>query len=120
MCERRELVDKVVTLVSEVQSVFPSAEVFPRFVTECCDRHMSKDDVVMMDGIRRDVDRDMMETVREHDRSVTFFKWWEVLGFENDMTSEKQGGFELWTLDKDGVHLTEKANRMVAGYLCLW
>ncbi len=50
---------------------------------------MSKDRVVVMDGRRRDVDRDMMETVREHDGSVTFLKWWEVLGFENDMTSEE-------------------------------
>ncbi len=34
MCERIELVDKVVTLMSEVQTVFPSAEVFLIFMTE--------------------------------------------------------------------------------------
>ncbi len=79
---------------------------------------MSKDDLVVMDGIRRDVDRDMMETVTEHDGSVTFLKWWEVLGLENDMKSEETR--RVGTVDKNGVHLTEKANRMMAGYLCLW
>ncbi len=71
---------------------------FPRFVTECCDGHLSKDDVVVMAGIRRDEARDVMETVRKQDGSVNFLKWWEVLGFENDMTPEKrQEGWESWT-----------------------
>jgi hypothetical protein len=72
MCERRELVDGVVVTVREVLTVFLGTEVwyvtvFPRFVDRCCAEHMTGDDVVVMDGIRRDVDRDVMETVKEQD-----------------------------------------------------
>ncbi len=90
---------------------------FPRFVKECCDGHLSKNDVVVMNSIRKDVDRDVMETGREQDGSVNFLKWWEVLGFENDMTPEKTK--RMGIVDKDGVHLTDLANRKAAGYFCL-
>jgi hypothetical protein len=60
--------------------------VFPRHVTDCCETHLRRDDVVLMDGSWRDMDRDVLETVREKDGTVNFLKWWEVLGMETDVT----------------------------------
>ncbi len=48
----------------------PEAEIsyltmFPRFVKVCCQDHMTEEDVCMMDGIRRDVDRDIKDVDRQ-------------------------------------------------------
>jgi hypothetical protein len=43
-------------------------------------------------------------------------QWWEVLGFEKDMTPEETRRKGI--VDKDEVHLTEFANRKAAAYLC--
>jgi hypothetical protein len=117
MCERRELVEKVVTMVEEVRSVFPLTDIsyvtmFPKHVEECCGRHMTRDDVVVMDLIRREVDKDVVDSLREQEGTVMVLQWWDVLGPDNDMT-RKTG-----VIAKDGVHLTEKANRNVAISLC--
>jgi hypothetical protein len=76
MCERRELVENVVVVLNEAQTVFSCPDVnmtmFPRLMTECCVCHMTREDVVLMDDIRRNMDRDIVETVREKDRSVIF------------------------------------------------
>jgi hypothetical protein len=117
MCERRELVDNVAMIVGEVQQAFPMAEVtymtiFPRHVEKCCEVHMTDDDLVLMDGIRREVDRDIVEVLREQDGTVRIAQWWEILGLGGDMTPDvtKMKG----VVDKDGVHLTDHMNKVAA------
>jgi hypothetical protein len=77
---------------------------------------MTKDDVVVDDGIRRDMDKDIVEGIREQDRLASVIQWWEVLGMEKDMTVEKTRRISV--VDKDGVHLTSKANRNAAFIIC--
>jgi hypothetical protein len=87
--------------------------VFPRHVTECCETHLTRDVVVLMDGSWRDMDRDVMETVWEKDGTVNFLKWWLwLLGMETDVTLEETRRSGI--VDKDGVHPTEKVNRNAA------
>lgn len=75
MFERRELIDKVGMTIGEVQTVFPTAEItyvtmFPRHVEECCEENMTEEDVVVIDAIRREVDRDVEELIWEQDGTV--------------------------------------------------
>jgi hypothetical protein len=115
--ERHELVDNVAIMISEVRQTFPMAEVtyltmFPRHIEKCCDRHVTEDDVVLMDGIRREVDRDIVEVLREQDGTVRIVQWWEILGLGSDMTPEITRVKGL--IDKDGVHLTDHMNKIAA------
>jgi hypothetical protein len=121
MCERRKVVDGVTKVWAEVRKTFPEAEVtyltmFPRFVVECCDTHMTKDDVVVIDGIRRDVDKDIVDGIREQDRTASILQWWEVIGLDKDMTAEETR--DMRVVDSDGVHLTPKANGNAALFIC--
>ncbi len=121
MCERRKVVDSVTKVWSEIRKTFPDAKVtyltmFPRFVKECCDTHMTKDDVVVIDGIRRDVDKDIVDGIREQDGTASIMQWWEVIGLERDMTAEETS--DMRVVDHDGVHLTYKANGNAALYIC--
>jgi hypothetical protein len=55
---------------------FPVSEVnyvsmFPRHVTVCCSDHMTEEDVWMMDGIRREVDREVKDLLTDGDDFVT-------------------------------------------------
>jgi hypothetical protein len=121
MSERRKLVDSVTRVWSEVRKTFPEADVtymtmFPRFVVECCDTHMTRDDVVVTDGIRRDIDKDIVDGIQEQDRTASILQWWEVIGLKKDMTAEETR--DLRVVDHDRVHLTKKANRDAAVFLC--
>jgi hypothetical protein len=121
MCERRKIVDSVTKVWTEVGNIFPNADVtyltmFPRFVVECCDTHMTKDDVVVIDGIRRDVDKDIVDGIREQDRTASILHWWEVIGLDKDMTAEETR--DMRVVDSDGVHLTTKANGNAAVFIC--
>jgi hypothetical protein len=121
MCERRKVVDSVTKVWTEVRKTFPDAEVtyltmFPRFVVECCDTHMTKDDVVVIDGIRRDVDKDIVDGIREQDRTASILQWWEVIGLNKDMTADETR--DMRVVDTDGVHLTPKANGNAALFIC--
>ncbi len=104
-----------------IRETFPETEVFylmmfPRFVEECCDKHMTKDDVVVVDGIKRDMDKDIVEGIREQDRLASIIQWWEVFGMEKDMTVEETR--HVGVVDKNGVHLMSKANRNAAVLIC--
>jgi hypothetical protein len=121
MFERRELVDKVGLVVGEVQVVFPTAEIiyismFPRFVEVCCKEHMTVDDVVVVESIRREVDRDVEELLQEMDGTIRTVQWWELAGLGGDMTHDmiRMRG----VVDKDGVHLSDNTNRIEAVSLC--
>jgi hypothetical protein len=83
MFERRELVEKVGLVVGEVQTVFPTAEItyismFPRFVEVCCKEHMTEDDVVVVESIRREVDKEVEELLQEVDGTIRIAHWWEL------------------------------------------
>jgi hypothetical protein len=67
--------------------------------------------VVLVDGIRREVDRDIVEVLSEQDGTVRTAQWW-VLGLGGDMTPDvtKMKG----VVDRDGVHLTDNMNQVAA------
>ncbi len=111
----------MVTVVEEVRSLFPLTDIsyvtmFPRHGEESCGRHMTRDDVVVMDLIRREVDKDVVDSLREQEGMVTALQCRDVLGLDNDMTSEETR--KTGVIGKHGVHLTEKVNRNVAISLC--
>jgi hypothetical protein len=70
----------------------------------------------MMDGIRRDVDRDIKEMLTDNDKGVGVMEWWDILGFEKDLKVTEIGKMNL--IDRDGVHLTARANKCAAASLC--
>ncbi len=120
MFERREVVDRVGLTVGEIQMVFPTAKImyvtmFPRHAEVCCRDHMTEDDVVVVDLISRDVDRDVEELVQEMDRTIRVVQWWEIIGLGSDMTHDmiRTRG----VVDTDGVHLTDSTNRIAAASL---
>jgi hypothetical protein len=124
MVEKRLLVDRVVKLVSGVQELFPETEVvymtmFPRHVDRYCDsqEHMTDNDTVIMDNIRRDVDRDIIDSLRDMDRKIRVLEWWDVLRLEGDKTVSDMKRMRL--VEDDGVHLTVRANRCAAVSLCI-
>ncbi len=73
---------------------------------------MTDDDVVLVDGIRREVDRDIVEVLREQDGTVRTVQWWEILGLGGDMTPDMTR--TKGVVDKDGVHLTDHMNKVAA------
>ncbi len=115
--------DKVGLVVGEVQMVFPTAEImyvtmFPRFVEVCCKDHMTEDNVVVVDSIRSEVDRDVEELLQEMDGTIRVVQWWEIIGLGSDMTHDMIRSRGV--VDKDGVHLTltYNTNRIAAASLC--
>ncbi len=111
MVEKRLLVDRVVKLVSRVSELFPETEVvyvtmFPRHVERCCDKtdHMTENDTVIMDNLRRDVDRDIVDTPRDMGKNVRILEWWDILGLDSDKTISKVKRMRL--VEGDGVHLS--------------
>ncbi len=122
MSERRDLVDRVVRMIRGAQALFPWSEVsyvtmFPRHVEPCCVAHMTCEDVWMMDSVRRDVDKDIIEMLMDNDEGVSVIEWWDVLGFDRDMTVKETLGMKI--VGQDGVHLTDRANKCAASSLCI-
>ncbi len=124
MVEKRTLVDRVVRLVSGVTELFPETEVvyvtmFPRHVERCCDKndHMTENDIVVMDNLRRDVDRDIVDTLRDMGKNIRVLEWWDLLGLDNDKTVAEVKKMKL--VENDGVHLSARANRCAAVSMCI-
>ncbi len=118
------MVDRVLRLLTESIELFPEAVVvymtmFPRRVERCCDRegHMTEEDVLMADGIRRDIDHDIREMVMDMGQRVRVMDWWEMLGLDGDMTAKEVKRLRVIGLDR--VHLTTRANKVAAISLCL-
>jgi hypothetical protein len=123
MVEKRQLVDRVVNLVRGAQELFPESvlvymTMFPRHVERCCDKdgHMRTSDVIGLDSVRRDVDRDVIEMFQDTDQDVKVIHWWDVLGLEQDKTVGEVRALKV--IEGDGVHLTTRANRNAAVLLC--
>jgi hypothetical protein len=77
---------------------------------------MNEEDIWVMDGIRRDVDRDIKEMLADSDKGASIVEWWDILWFENDLTVTEIR--KMRSLDKDGVHLNARANKCAAASLC--
>jgi hypothetical protein len=81
MVEKMELVEKMVDLLIEIKrTVGESVKVvhmtmFPRFVDQCCRDHMTEEDVWLLDGIRRDVNREVKDGVMESGHEVEVVDW---------------------------------------------
>jgi hypothetical protein len=123
MGERRQVIDRTVELVVQVQGKFPFADVwymtmFPRHVVRCCDRvnHMSEEDCWMVNGFRRSVDVDVVEELEERVVGVRVLEWWEALGWEEEKSVSEVR--KCGMVSEDGVHLTEKMNSIAAVNLC--
>ncbi len=81
-----------------------------------CFATMNEEDIWVMDGIRRDVDRDIKEMLADSDKGASIVEWWDILWFENDLTVTEIR--KMRSLDKDGVHLNARANKCAAASLC--
>jgi hypothetical protein len=121
MTEKAELVDRMVdTLVEMKRNLGEEVTVthvtmFPRFVDECCREHMTDEDVWLLDGIRRDVSREIKETLVDRDGEIEVIDWWALAGLRNDSTVTEVR--RLGIVDKDNIHLSTRANRSAAASL---
>ncbi len=90
MVEKRQLVDRMVSLIKGAGELFPKSvlvymTMFPRHVERCCekDSHMKMSDIVGLDNVRRDVDRDVIEMMVDNDKGLRVVEWWDLLGLDN-------------------------------------
>ncbi len=70
-----------------------------------------------MDSGRRDVDKDIVVMLEDGDNGVNMIEWWDVLGFDSDMTVKET--VRMKVVGEDRVHLTTSANRCAAASLCI-
>jgi hypothetical protein len=76
----------------------------------------TEEDVWLLDGLRRDVNREIRDKVTERGLKVEVIEWWTILGERDDLTIS-----DIWKrdfLDSDNVHLKKQANNLAAGVLC--
>jgi hypothetical protein len=71
----------------------------------------------MMDSVRRDVDKDIIEMLMDNDEGVSVLEWWDILGFDGDMTVKETQRMKI--VGPDGVHLTDRADKSSASSLCI-
>jgi hypothetical protein len=123
MVEKRQLVDRVVRLVREAHELFPESLIvyvtmFPRHVEKCCEKEglMKTADIIGLDSVRRDVDRDVIEMVQDLDKDIRVLQWWDMLGLDKDKNVNEVR--VLRVIEGDEVHLTSRANRNAAVNLC--
>jgi hypothetical protein len=121
MTEKEELVDRMVSLLTDIKRMMGNGvrvvhvTMFPRFVEECCRSHMTDEDVWLLDGIRRDVNREIKETLLDIDIDIEVVDWWTLMGMRSELMVNKLRRSD--TVDKDNVHLTIRANRVAAATL---
>jgi hypothetical protein len=71
MAEKVELVDRLVTFVEDLRDMLDDRvrvvvlTVPPKFVKPCCREHMTEEDMWLLDGLRRDVNREIRDEVTE-------------------------------------------------------
>jgi hypothetical protein len=79
--------------------------------------HMTENDIVVMDNLRRDVDRDIVDTLKDMGKNIRVLEWWDLLGLDNDKTVAEVKKMKV--VESDGVHLSVRANRCAAVSLCI-
>ncbi len=121
MVEKAELVDRFTDLLQKVkETVGEKFEVvyvtmFPRFVRECCRDHMTDKDVWLLDGVRRDVNKDIVDRLTDRGVKIETVDWCTLLGAREEMTLSEIR--RLNCVDDDNVHLRWKANKDAAEML---
>ncbi len=121
MPEKAELVESMVKLLTETKRTVGNdvrvmhVTMFPRFVDRCCKDHMAEEDVWLLDGIRRDVNRETKDRVSESGYDVDIVDWWTLTGARNEMTVNEIRRARI--VDTDNVHLTNSVNRNAASVL---
>jgi hypothetical protein len=109
MAEKVELVDRMVKFVGEVTETVGdevrvmNVTMFPSFVKKCCREHMTDEDVWLLDGLHRDVNRKMKDGLVEKRVRVDTVEWWTLTGSNDDMTLNEIRKRDC--LDGDNVHL---------------
>jgi hypothetical protein len=123
MAERRELAVRTGRMVGRIQEVAGVEEVvyitmFPRHVDRCCGRegHMTEGDCLSMASLRLDMDRDILEEMRDRGVRVKVVEWWKLLKMEGEGTVREV--LSKGVVCGDGVHLTAKMNKLAAVSLC--
>jgi hypothetical protein len=76
---------------------------------------MTEEDVWLLDGIRRDVNRETKDGVAENGYDVDMVDWWTLVGARNEMTVNEIRRGRI--VDIDNVHLTCSVNRSAASVL---
>ncbi len=117
MTEKAELVEKMVDMKRSVGEDVRIVHVtmFPRFVEQCCREHMTEEDVWLLDGIRRDMNREVKDMLLESGYDVEVFDWWTLVGARKELTVNEMRRTGM--IDNDNVHLTSKSNRVAAASL---
>jgi hypothetical protein len=77
---------------------------------------MTMMDMVGLDSVRRDVDRDVIEMMVDNDKEFRVVEWWDLLGLDKDHSVTEVR--KMRVIEADGVHLTLRANRNAAVSLC--
>jgi hypothetical protein len=88
----------------------------PRFVKPCCKEHMTDEDAWLLDGLRRDVNREINYELTDRKLGVDIVEWWMLLGESDDRTIMDIRKRDF--LDNDNVHLKKRANTLAAEILC--
>ncbi len=109
------MVDDVRRMVDETVRVV-MVTVPPRFVKPCCKEHMTDEDVWLLDGLRRDVNREIRDELADRKLDVDVVEWWMLLGESDDLniTDIRKQDY----LDGDNVHLKKRANSLAAEIMC--
>jgi hypothetical protein len=54
---------------------------------------MSPEDIWVMDSVRRDVDKDILDMLEDGDNGVNMIEWWDVLGSDSEENTENESGW---------------------------
>ncbi len=121
MTEKAELVEKMVDMMVDMKRCVGEdvrivhVTMFPRFVEQCCREHMTEEEVWLLDGIRRDVNREVKDMLLESGYDIEVVDWWTLVGARNELTVNEMRRSGM--IDNDNVHLTSKSNRVAAASL---
>jgi hypothetical protein len=122
MAEKAELVDRMANMVDDVRRMVDETvrvvmvTIPPRFVKPCCKEHMTDEDVWLLGGLRRDVNREIRDELTDRKLDVDIVEWWTLLGESDDLTITDIRKRDF--LDSDNVHLKKRANGLAAEIMC--
>lgn len=121
--ERLEVIRQTVRLAIGISDMWPGTEIeylglYPRHVERCClDRtHMTDEDVLTMCSNRRELNKDITDEMTDAVEKTRHIPWYVQLGYDEDMAAGEVKTKNI--VQTDGIHLTPKANRFAAVFLC--
>jgi hypothetical protein len=122
MVEKAELVERFADMAQKLKSIVGEnvtvvhVTMFPRFVKKCCRAHMADEDVWLLDGVRRDVNKEIVDIMTEKGLGVLTVERWTLLGARDEMTLGELR--KMNCVGNDNVHLRDITNRNAAETLC--